>query len=85
MEKYDRRLKVVSQTVVWQRDEAAQWERHLLRHLTNGAVYWTPLRHVLVDAPCCLVCLSHRVTVEDQPDRESVLHCHECGANVWFV
>ena len=83
MNKYDRRLHVVGQTFVWQRDANDRWERHLIRHLRNGTVYWSPLNHVLADVPCCLACLSHRVTV--QPDVEAGLECHDCGAKYWFV
>lgn len=85
MIRYDPRLCVISQTFVWQRDKNGLWERHLIRRLKNGAVYWSPLQHVLQDIPCCLACLSHRVIVQERGDSENWLMCHDCGARYYFL
>lgn len=85
MERYDRRLTVVSETMVWQRDADGFWERHLLRRLKNGSLYWSPLTHVLADVPCCLVCLSHRVAIHGSVHDDNTLTCHDCGARYWFL
>lgn len=84
MKPFDRRLRVKSQTMVWQRNQDGFWERHLIRQLTNGSVYWSPLHQVLADVPCCLACLSHRVSIE-KDDEYGTLRCHDCGVRYGFV
>lgn len=86
MTKFPRRARVDKTSVVWQRNAMGQWERHLVRTLTNGRAYWSRLVHVDTSKPVCLHCLSTNVEVREDPDVASdTLFCRDCGVTYGFV
>lgn len=79
MSGFDRRLRVVSQSYVWQLEEDG-WRRHLVRKLSNGTAYWSPLVHVDGDRPVCLVCLGQEIMLYHSGRyAHGELFCQECG------
>lgn len=76
---YNRKKSVLSQTMIWQRDKLGMWERHFVRVLSDGTLYWSRLHRVEEDLPVCMNCLSQDVDVMGVVDE--VLRCRECGVS----
>lgn len=76
---------VTQTSFIWQRIEG-EWQRHLVRRMRNGQVYWSSLIHVEPAKPVCLACLGQTVVIVPHPEYpDGYLTCHDCGVRYGFV
>lgn len=79
---FPKRGRVAKVNMVWQRGNGGQWERHLVRVLSNGKSYWSQLVHVNASTAVCLHCLSNNVVIAP---KEEKLTCQDCGVSYTMV
>lgn len=86
MSKFDRRLVVTAQTMIWQRDREGIWNKTLIREQGKTKAHLSDIISVTADVPVCMCCLSTNVAVMDSEKYDGgELFCYECGVQYGFI